>query len=130
MRPDRLARLHAAIDRQAGERIRVVPYLPGGQLVGKPDPGRPVTEIVATVADVPKVSRTLGPGNTTGRNAEVRLASHTVKFTTSALPFTLASGDRVVLIDRGEIGLKVNGTDPFGTDRTVAHLETIGKQPP
>ena len=129
MRPDRLARLHAAVDRQAGERVRVLPYLRGNVFAGDPDPGRPVVDLVAVVNEVPKVTRTLGPGNTTGRNAELRLGSHTVKFTTSALPYKLASTDRVVLLDRGDALLKVYGVDPFGTDRSVARLEPLSQVP-
>ena len=122
MRPDRLARLHAAVDRQAGERILVIPYAAGGYLAGGPDPARPPRPLVAQVTEVPKVTRGKGAGVNTGRNAELRLGSHTIKFTTSALPWPLADDFHVVLLERGELELKVVGTEPIGTDRTVARL--------
>ncbi len=125
MRPDRLARLHAAVDRQAGERVRIVPYTPGGYVAGAPDPSRPTVEFRAPVTAVPKDARQQGTGNTSGHDAKLRLTSHTVKFMTSALPYALARGDRVLLLDQGGLALKVAGTDPFGTDRTVAHLEPL-----
>lgn len=129
MRPDRLARLHAAVDRQAGEPIRVIPYAAGGYVAGAPDPTRPAVELVAAVTDVPKVARTKGSGASSGHNAELRLHSHTAKFTTSALPYPLAKGDRVMLLapERNGLTLKVAGPDPLGTDRTVARLETLSR---
>ena len=127
MRPDRLARLHGAVDRQAGERIRIVPYTAGGYVVGAPGTARPAKEISAVVAEVPKTVRTAGNATNSGHNAELRTASHTVKFTTSALPYKLVSGDRVILLERGSAELVVNHTDPFGTDRTVARLEPLPK---
>ncbi len=129
MRAERLARLHGAIDRQAGEPIRVVPYVAGGYVAGDADPGRPVTDLVAVVTEVSKVARTLGTGNTTGHNADLRLVSHAVKYTTSALPYALRAGDRVVLLERAGLALKVNGADPLGTDRTVARLEPLPPAP-
>ena len=125
MRPDRLAKLHGAIDRQAGERIRVIPYAAGGYVAGGADPSRPVSDLAAVVTEVSKVARTLGTGNTTGHNVELRLGSHAVKYTTRALPFVLRAGDHVVLLDREMHELKVNGVDPLGTDRTVARLEPL-----
>ena len=125
MRPDRLARLHGAVDRQAGEHVQVVPYTSGGYVVGQPDATRPPQVLVAIVAEVPKTTRTAGNATNSGHNAEIRTASHTVKFTTSRLPYRLASGDRVVLLERGSLELKVSSTDPYGTDRTVARLEPV-----
>ncbi len=122
MRPDRLARLHAAVDRQAGERILVIPYTAGGMLAGAPDPTRPPLPVLAQVNEVPKVLRGKGAGVNTGRNAELRLGSHTIKFTTSALPWPITDNFHVVLLDRGGLELKVVGTEPIGTDRTVARL--------
>ncbi|MBE7190804.1 hypothetical protein [Jatrophihabitans endophyticus] len=127
MRLDRLARLHGAVDRQAGERVHIVPYTVGDYVVGAPDPSRPAQVIVAEVTDVAKTARTQGPGATSGHNVELRTASHTIKFTTTALPYELGEADRVVLLDRGGHELKVNSTDPFGTDRTVARLEPLKK---
>ena len=129
MRPDRLAKLHRAVDAQAGEPIRVIPYVPGGYVAGAADPSRPVTDLTAVVTEVSKVARTLGTGNTTGHNADLRLVSHAVKYTTSALPFALRAGDRVAMLARGGLELKVNGTDPLGTDRTVARLEPLPPPP-
>ena len=125
MRPDRLARLHAAVDRQAGERVRIVPYAAGGYVAGAPDPTRASIEIVATVTEVPKITRTAGNATNSGHNAELRTASHTVTFTTSSVPYPLRSADQVVLLDRGAIVLTVNSADPYGTDRTVARLERL-----
>ena len=125
MRPDRLARLHAAVDRQAGERVRIVPYTAGGIIVGGPDPNRPPSDLVAAVTEVPKNNRNAVNATNSGHNVELRTASHTVKFTTMHLPYKLKPGDRVVLLERGSAELKVNSADPFGTDRTIARLEPL-----
>ena len=125
MRADRLARLHAAVDRQAGERIRLVPHAAGGYVAGAPDPTRTPIEIIATVTEVPKITRTAGNATNSGHNAELRTASHTVTFSTSSVPYTLRSADQVVLLERGEMELTVNSADPYGTDRTVARLERL-----
>ena len=123
MRADRLAKLHGAVDRQAGESVGVTPYAGGGYVAGAPDPTRPPLAITAEVTEVPKTARATGSGASSGHNAELRAATHTITFARAALPYDLARGDRVALAERGGVVLVVNSVDPFGTGRAIARLE-------
>lgn len=125
MRADRLARLHAGVDRHAGELVRVIPLAAGGYVAGAVDPQRAPLDVLAMVTDVPKTIRASGGTSTSGHNAELRTATHTVTFTTTALPYAVRSCDRVQLLARGDLKLKVNSADPFGTGRTIVHLEVV-----
>lgn len=128
MRPDRLARLHRAVDRQAAEAVLIVPFSDGGYLVGAPDPERPAIEIFAYVTAVPKTTKASGTSTTTGHNVELRTATHTATFTSSRVPYGLRSGDRFVMLERATQEFKLAFSEPFGTDRTIARLEPLPRE--
>ena len=119
---ERLARLHAAADRQMGERLRVRPQRGGGYVVGGDDPLRPPAEFIGYVARNPGVERTQSSGATSGHNAELRLSPDTVKFKTSTLPYAVEAGDLVEFIEADTPTLRVSRVAPYGTDRTILFL--------
>ena len=115
----RLERLHAATDRQAGERVLIKPQKSGGYVLGVADETRPQKELLAYVARANNVANSQSPpvGDATSK---VRFAVDTVKFTTSALPYKVREGDLVQLLDQpDEPTVRVSRTTPFGTDRTI-----------
>lgn len=118
----RLAKLHAATDRQMGETIRIVPQRGGGYVVAGADTQRQPVELVAYVARAPGVERTQSSGANTGANAELRLSPDTVKFTTSALPYSIETGDLVEFTETGYPAARVSRAAPYGTDRTILFL--------
>lgn len=123
MRADRLAMLHAATNREAGEVVRVLPQQGGGYTVGGIDPARPAQDITAIVTIIPAVSRVKGGGGDAGSNAALRAAADTVKFTTSDLDYAVQSGDLIGLTERAGAPLfKVSRAAPYGTGRTVLYL--------
>jgi hypothetical protein len=126
----RLARLHAAVDRQSGEAVLIVPFVAGDYVAGGQDPKRPLIETVAYVTDVPESVRVMGKVTNTGHNAELRTATHTVAFTSSSIPFELIRGDRVVLLERKCQELTAITPQPFGTDRTILKMEKIANSGP
>lgn len=130
MRPDRLARLHRAVDAKAGERVRIIPRGRGGIFVGAADPTRPAVEIDAVVAEVPTAVRTHGNATNSGHNAELSAGLFTVKYSTAALPYELQKSDRVELLERDNRAMKVATTEPFGTGRTIARLEPVATPAP
>ena len=122
MKPSRLAILHAATDRQLGQRVRIKPQSTGGYVIGRTDPERPETEILAYVARGTSVVNASGgtPGDV---NARVRFSADTARIKTTALPYAVEEGDLVQLLDAaGAPTLRISRTAPFGTDRTLLFL--------
>jgi hypothetical protein len=122
MKVAQLARLHAAIDSQLGQRLLIKPQSSGGYVVGATDPQRPEMEIMAYVARGASVVNASGatPGDV---NARLRFSADTAKIETSALPYTVEDGDLVQLLDAdGTPTLRVSRTAPFGTNRTLLFL--------
>ena len=116
----RLARLHAATDRQLGARVRVEPQTNGGYVAGGVDPARPPVAISAYVTRTPTATHA---ATNDGQQAPLRITTETVKYTTSALPYAVAEGDLVRLLDEpGQPLFRVSRTAPFGTDRTILFL--------
>jgi hypothetical protein len=123
MQPCRLQRLHDAVDRQSAETIRIVPQKAGGYVSGGADSSRAVIEIDAYVAGTPSLIRTSGTNANSGHNPEMRGATHTARFTTSAVPYQIVAGDLVTLLDEdGTPSLRVSAVMPFGFDRTTLLL--------
>lgn len=119
----RLAKLHAATDRQAGERVLIKPQQGGGYVVGGADPNREEMEVVAFVSQNPGIERTASSGKNDGANVTLRLSPDTIKFRTSALPYKMAEGDLVQLIEVEDAPTyRVSRTAPYGTDRTILFL--------
>ena len=118
----RLARLHAAADRQMGARLLVRPQRGGGYVVGADDPLRPSVEIVGHVAQGSSVANAAGttPGDA---NTRLRVSVDTAKIRTSALPYDVQEGDLVQLLDMTDAPtLRVSRVVPYGTDRTILFL--------
>ena len=122
IKTERLARLHAAADRQMGQRLLVRPQRGGGYVVGTDDPLRPPAEIIGYVALSPGVERTQGAGGTSGHNPELRLGPDTVKFKTSSLAYAVESGDIVEFLEIESPPARVSRVAPYGTDRTILFL--------
>lgn len=123
LKASRLAKLHAATDRQTGEQVRIVPQRSGGYVVGGQDPTRAAAEIVAYVARIPGSVRTEGNAANSGHNPQLRMTADTIKYKTSSLPFTAADGDLVELLEEdGAPVFRVSRVSPFGTDRTILFL--------
>lgn len=118
----RLAKLHAATDRQMGETVRIVPQRGGGYVVAGEDNLREPVEISAYVARAPGVERTQSSGASTGSNAELRLSPDTVKFKTSLVPYTVESDDIVEFPETEAPACRVSRSAPYGTDRTILFL--------
>lgn len=127
MRSLRLAKLHAATDRQMGETVTIVPQQGGGYIAASPDRYRNAVSIVAYVARNPGVERTQSSGANTGHNAELRLSPDTLKFKTSALPYTVEAGDLVEFPDTGSPACRVSRVAPYGTDRTILFLVKVSR---
>lgn len=126
MLPARLAKLHEAVDRHSGERVRVRPQSGGGYVAGSDDPGRDPAEITAYVALIPASVRTSSSGASTGANVQALTSADTIKFTTSSLAYDLVEGDLVDLLDRaGAPAFRVSRAAPFGVGRTVAYLVPV-----
>lgn len=126
MLPARLARLHAAVNRQSGERVRIRPRRGGGYTVASDDPTRPPADIIAYVARSADNVRTSGNAANSGHNVELRAMVDTIKFTTSDLAYSLEAGDLVDMLDEPDApSFRVSRTLPFGTDRTVAFLVPV-----
>jgi len=119
MRASRLARLHEAVDRQAGESVIVIPQQGGGYVPASPDPQRDHAEIMAYVARIPAAVRAPSTGQ-----VQTRTSADTIKFTTSALPYELAIDDLVVVASQR---YRVTRIAPFGSDRTVAFVVPVVK---
>ncbi len=120
MRAARLARLHNATDRQAGERVRIRPQTGGGYTAAGPDAARPSLVVIAYVARVPGAVRTSGNAANSGHNVQLRASADTIKFATSELPYTVQADDLVDLIEQpGTPTVRVARVAAFGTDRTV-----------
>ena len=119
MLTSRLSKLHSATDRQSGERVLIKPQKSGGYVLGASDTARPDRQITAYVARASSVVNS--PGSMPGEaNARVRFSADTIKFTTSALPYKVAEGDLVQLIDQTDAPIvRVSRTAPYGTDRTI-----------
>lgn len=118
----RLAKLHAATDRQMGETVRVVPQRGGGYVAGGADNMRAPVEILAYVARAPGVERTQSSGSSTGSNAELRLSPDTVKFKTSLVPYTVEAGDIIEFPETESAACRVSRVAPYGTDRSILFL--------
>lgn len=119
----RFARLHAATDRQSGERVLIKPQMHGGYVVGGPDPSREEMQVIAYVALIPASVRTAGNAANSGHNAQLRMTADTIKYQTSALPYAVAEGDLVQLVEAVDTPIyRVSRTAPFGTDRTILFM--------
>jgi len=105
-----------------GERVRIVPQRGGGYVAGGADNVRPPVEVIAYVARAPGVERSQSSGANTGANAELRLSPDTVKFTTSAINYTVEAGDIVEFPEAGLPAGRVSRVAPYGTDRTILFL--------
>ena len=122
----RIAKLHAAVDRQTGERVRVKPQSGGGYTASSDDQSRAAAEIIAYVARIPGAVRTAGNSANSGHNVQLRASADTIKYATSALPYEMREGDLVELLDvAGVPEFRVSRTAPFGTDRTVLFLVPV-----
>lgn len=127
MDASRLGRLHSAVDRQVGERVRIRPQAGGGYVKGGDDPARAATIVAAYAAFVPNSVRTSGNAANSGANVQLRQPADTVKFSTSDLPYKVAEGDIVEFLDAPRAGLKrrVARVSLFSTDRTVLSLVPV-----
>ena len=119
----RLAKLQAATDRQAGERVLIKPQQGGGYLVGGADTNRDEFEFTGYVTRVPASIRSSTSGPNTGSNVVIRASADTVKYTTSTIPYTVAEGDLIQLLEADDQPMfRVSRTAPLGTDRTILFL--------
>lgn len=105
-----------------GELIRIVPQRGGGYVAGGADNVRPPVEVLAYVARNPGVERTQSSGANSGANAELRLSPDTAKFTTSAIPYTVESGDLVEFPETDSPACRVSRVAPYGTNRSILFL--------
>jgi hypothetical protein len=124
MRPASLRKLHRAVDRHTAERVSIQPMQAGGYLVGSPL-GDPV-EVLAVMTETSGATRTAGEGANSGHAAELLGATHTAKFTTSALPFGATAGFVLTRLDRPDTpSFRISGVYPFGSDRTILTLVKV-----
>lgn len=123
----RLAKLHAATDRQMGETVRIVPQRGGGYVAGGVDQNRQPVELLAYVARSPGIERSQSSGANTGHNAELRLSPDTVKFTTTAVPYTVEAGDLIEFPETESPTCRVSRSSAYGTDRTILFLVKVSR---
>ncbi len=120
MRTDALHKLHRATDCRLGETISIQ-LMQGSEYVADVVPSAtPPAAVVAYVAMTSHQVRTSGNDANSGHNVELRGATHTVKFLTSAVPFTVETGAVVSRLN-GEV-FRVVAVLPFGWDRTILYL--------
>ena len=122
MRPDRLGKLHRAVDRNAAEWVAITPIqAPGYVASSAPDGDR--AEVLAYVTETPGLVRTSGNAANSGHNVEVRGVSIAAKFTTSSLPFKPRAGDHLIRLERPDKPVyRISAALPFGTGRTILQL--------
>lgn len=124
MNPSRLRKLHRVVDRQAAERVSITPMQAGGYVAGTPSGDDAV--VMAYVAETSTSVRTSGNAANSGHNAQLLGATHSAKFTTSDLPFDVASGYILTRLDNPALPqFRVSAVWPFGTDRTVLLLVKV-----
>lgn len=128
MQPARLARLHAAVDRQEAEMVTITPMQAGGYVANQ-TPSGPPESVEALIGETSSLVRTSGNAANSGHNVELRGATHTAKFTTSALPFTAQAGFVLTRIkDPALPQYRVAAVLPNGADRTILMLVKMAGQ--
>lgn len=121
MHASALSKLHRATDRRAGELISITPMTSGGYLPGAPTDVP--AEARAYVTETSTAVRTSGNSANSGHNVELLGATHTARFETSQIPFTVQVGHIVIRIHKdGAPRLRVAAAYPLGTDRTILVL--------
>jgi hypothetical protein len=124
MKAARLWKLHRAVDRHCAERVSITPMQAGGYVAGAPSGAAVV--VMAYVAETSTSVRTSGNAANSGHNAQLLGVTHSAKFTTSELPFDVASGYVLTRLDDPALPqFRVSAVWPFGTDRTVLLLVKV-----
>jgi len=123
MKLARLQKLHKTVDRQAAERVRIVPQQAGGYVPGGADPYRAPVEIEAFLAETSAAVMTSGNAANSGHNPRLVGVTHTAKFSTALVPFAILAGDLVEPVDDTSLPtFRVSSALPFGWGRTVLTL--------
>ena len=128
MKPARLARLHAATDREFGQTVTCYPRSGGGYVSDSIDSERSKVDFTAYFTKVPDQISASGKGAYSETNAQLRASAVTIKYDPAHVPYEIKEGDQIKVPEQeGEPELRVSKVNPFWMKRVVLLLVPLKK---